>query len=63
MGARWTLIGGGAVTVLGVAATVMIMQLSQRRRMRQPVASLAETEIPSEHGQRHRPPADVQPAT
>ena len=44
MGARWTLIGGGAVTVLGVAATVMIMQLSQRRRLRQPVAPLAETE-------------------
>jgi MFS family permease len=44
MGARWTLIGGGVVTVLGVAATVMIMQLSQRRRMRRPVASLAETE-------------------
>ena len=34
MGPRWTLIGGGAVTVLGVAATVAIMQLSLRRRTR-----------------------------
>jgi MFS family permease len=34
MGARWTLIGGGAVTVIGVIASVVVMQIYLRRRAR-----------------------------
>jgi predicted MFS family arabinose efflux permease len=34
MGARWTLIGGGAVTVIGVVASVIVMQIYLRRRAR-----------------------------
>ncbi len=34
MGPRWTLIGGGAVTVIGVIASVGIMQIYLRRRAR-----------------------------
>jgi MFS family permease len=34
MGPRWTLIGGGAVTVIGVIASVVVMQIHLRRRAR-----------------------------
>jgi MFS family permease len=34
MGARWTLIGGGAVTVIGVVASVVVMQIHLQRRAR-----------------------------
>ena len=34
MGARWTLIGGGAVTVIGVVASVVVMLIYLRRRAR-----------------------------
>jgi len=34
MGPRWTLIGGGAVTVIGVIASVVVMQIYLRRRAR-----------------------------
>jgi MFS family permease len=34
MGPRWTLIGGGAVTVIGVVASVLVMQIYLRRYAR-----------------------------
>ena len=31
MGPRWTLIGGGAATVVGVLASVLVLELRSRR--------------------------------
>ena len=35
MGPRWTLIGGGAVTVIGVMTSVVVMQIHLQRRARE----------------------------
>jgi hypothetical protein len=34
MGPRWALIGGGAATVIGVLASVAVLQIRSRRRAR-----------------------------
>jgi MFS family permease len=39
MGARWTLIGGGAATVLGVVASLVVMRIHMQRPSLQPVYS------------------------
>ena len=44
MGARWTLIVGGAVTVIGVVASVVVMLIYLRRRARRPANQGAQGE-------------------
>jgi predicted MFS family arabinose efflux permease len=44
MGARWTLIGGGAVTVIGVVGSVLVMQIYLLRRARQAAAQGARSQ-------------------
>jgi MFS family permease len=44
MGARWTLIGGGAVTVIGVVASVVVMQIYLRRRARSAADQAAQSQ-------------------